>query len=76
MPFPSTEKHLISPVCFSTIIETELYRDVQGIYCGDSVALESAFDWHLTHFTNCDTLVLVLFDKPRRHEGHKEEEED
>jgi len=31
---------------------------------------------HLTHFTNCDTLALVLFDKPRRHEGHKEEEED
>jgi len=35
---------LISPLCFSTIIETELYRDVQGIYCGDSVALESAFE--------------------------------
>lgn len=24
-------------------LRTELYRDVQGIYCGDSVALESAF---------------------------------
>ena len=35
---------MISPFCFSTIIETELYRDVQGIYCGDSVALESAFE--------------------------------
>jgi len=35
---------LISPLCFSTIIETELYRDVQGIYCGDLVALESAFE--------------------------------
>jgi len=34
---------LISPLCFS-IIETELYRDVQDIYCGDSVALESAFE--------------------------------
>ena len=32
--------------------------------------------WHLTHFTNCDTLALVLFDKPRRRQGHKEEEED
>jgi hypothetical protein len=32
--------------------------------------------WHLTHFTNCDTLALVLFDKPRRCQGHKEEEED
>ena len=32
--------------------------------------------WHLTHFTNCDTLALVLFDKPRRREAHKEEEED
>ncbi len=44
MPFPTTEKHLISPLGFSTIIETELYRDVQGIYCGDSVALEAAFE--------------------------------
>jgi len=44
VPFPTTEKHLISPLCFLTIIETELYRDVQGIYCGDSVALESAFE--------------------------------
>jgi len=44
VPFPTTEKHLISPLCFSTIIETESYRDVQGIYCGDSVALESAFE--------------------------------
>jgi chorismate lyase len=44
VPFPTTEKYLISPLCFSTIIETELYRDVQGIYCGDSVALESAFE--------------------------------
>jgi chorismate lyase len=35
---------LISLLCFSTIIETELYRDVQGIYCGDFVALESAFE--------------------------------
>ena len=35
---------MISPLCFSTIIETELYRDVQDIYCGDSVALESAFE--------------------------------
>jgi chorismate lyase len=42
--FPTTEKHLISPLCFLTIIETELYGDVQGIYCGDSVALESAFE--------------------------------
>ena len=25
-------------------LRTELYRDVQGIYCGDSVALESAFE--------------------------------
>ena len=32
--------------------------------------------WHLTHFTNCDTLALVLFNKPRRRQGHKEEEED
>ena len=32
--------------------------------------------WHLTHFTNCDTLALVFFDKPRRRQGHKEEEED
>ena len=32
--------------------------------------------WHLTHFSNCDTLALVLFDKPRRRQGHKEEEED
>jgi len=32
--------------------------------------------WHLTHFINCDTLALVLFDKPRRRQGHKEEEED
>jgi hypothetical protein len=44
VPFPTTEKHLISPLCFSTIIETESYRDVQGIYCGDSVALGSAFE--------------------------------
>jgi chorismate lyase len=44
VPFPTTEKHLTSPLCFSTIIETELYRDVQGIYCGDSVAWESAFE--------------------------------
>ena len=45
VPFPTPEKHLISPLCFSIIIiETELYRDVQGIYCGDSVALESAFE--------------------------------
>ena len=44
MPFPTTEKHLISPLCFSTIIETELYRDMLDIYCGDSVALESAFE--------------------------------
>ena len=44
VPFPTTEKHLISPLCVSTIIETELYRDVQSIYCGDSVALESAFE--------------------------------
>jgi len=29
---------------FSTIIETELYRDVQDIYCGDSVALGSPFE--------------------------------
>jgi hypothetical protein len=32
--------------------------------------------WHLAHFTNCDTLALVLFDKPRRRQGHKAEEED
>ena len=32
--------------------------------------------WHLTHFTNCDTFALVFFDKPRRREGHEEEEED
>ncbi len=44
MPFPTREKHLISPLCFLTIIETESYRDVQGIDCGDSVALESAFE--------------------------------
>jgi chorismate lyase len=44
VPFLTTEKHLISPLGFSTIIETGLYRDVQGIYCGDSVALESAFE--------------------------------
>ncbi len=25
-------------------LRTELYRDVQGIYCGDSAALESAFE--------------------------------
>ena len=25
-------------------LRTELYRDVQGIYCGDSVALDSAFE--------------------------------
>src|SRR4028119_98600 len=30
----------------------------------------------LTHFSNCDTLALVFFDKPRRRQGHKEEEED
>jgi hypothetical protein len=30
VPFLTTEKHLISPLCFSTIIETELYRDVQA----------------------------------------------
>jgi hypothetical protein len=32
--------------------------------------------WHLAHFTNCDSLALVFFDKPRRREGRKEEEED
>ena len=47
-------------------LRTELYRDVQGIYCGDSVALESAFEqsgpfWgrHYLFWHNGKPLTLI-----------------